>query len=102
YQGDVVPRGAYRPEQSVQLGSALDITGYPGDPLTPSAGSVPGTPRLRRDQASTLTRIPVLPISYGDALPLLRALGGPVAPQSWRRALPVTEHRGLGPADRRL
>jgi N-acetylated-alpha-linked acidic dipeptidase len=98
YQGDVVPRGAYRPEQSVQLGSALDITGYPGDPLTPSAGSVPGTPRLRRDQASTLTRIPVLPISYGDALPLLRALGGPVAPQSWRGALPVTYHLGPGPA----
>jgi N-acetylated-alpha-linked acidic dipeptidase len=96
--GDVYPQGAYRPDQSVQLGSVLDIPIYPGDPLTPFTGSTPGAKRLPREQAATLTRIPVLPISYGDALPLLKALGGPVAPQTWRGALPVTYHLGPGPA----
>jgi len=97
-QGDVYPQGAYRPEQSVQMGSVLDIALYPGDPLTPGEGSTPGARRLARSQASTLTRIPVLPISSGDALPFLQALAGPVAPPAWRGALPVTYHLGPGPA----
>ncbi|MGB8510922.1 MAG: transferrin receptor-like dimerization domain-containing protein, partial [Pyrinomonadaceae bacterium] len=46
----------------------------------------------------TLTKIPVLPVSYSDALPLLRALEGPVAPEAWRGALPLTYHLGPGPA----
>jgi N-acetylated-alpha-linked acidic dipeptidase len=101
-QGDVYPQGAYRPEQSVQMGSVLDLSFYPGDPLTPSEGSTADAHRLPRNQAATLTRIPVLPISYGDALPFLKALGGPVAPPAWRGALPVTYHLGPGPAKVRL
>ncbi|HXU47030.1 MAG TPA: transferrin receptor-like dimerization domain-containing protein, partial [Thermoanaerobaculia bacterium] len=97
-QGDVVPKGAYRPEESVQLGSVLDIALYPGDPTTPFVGSLPGAKRLDRSEATTIPRIPVLPISYGDARPLLDALGGPVASEAWRGALPLTYHLGPGPA----
>jgi N-acetylated-alpha-linked acidic dipeptidase len=102
FLGDVYPQGAYRPDQSVQRGSVLDLSTYPGDPLTPFAGATEGAQRLRREEAASLTRIPVLPISYGDALPLLRALAGPVAPEPWRGALPVTYHIGPGPARVRL
>ena len=49
-------------------------------------------------EVKTLTKIPVLPISYGDAQPLLAALKGPVAPAAWRGALPITYHVGPGPA----
>jgi len=76
----------------------MDMPLYPGDPLTPGVGATPDAKRLDRKDAPTITKIPVLPISYGDALPLLRALGGPVAPTSWRGALPITYHLGAGPA----
>ncbi len=102
FQGDVYPQGAYRPDQGVQRGSVLDLSTYPGDPLTPFAGATEGAKRLRREEARSLTRIPVLPISYGDALPFLQALAGPVAPEPWRGALPVTYHLGPGPARVRL
>ena len=102
FQGDVYPQGAYRPDQSVQRGSVQDLSTYPGDPLTPFVGATEGAKRLRREEAASLTRIPVLPISYGDALPLLRALAGPVAPEPWRGALPVTYHIGPGSARVRL
>ena len=71
---------------------------YPGDPLTTGYGSTKDAKRLPVKSAPTLTKIPVMPISYGDAEPLLRALGGAVAPQAWRGALPVTYHIGPGPA----
>ena len=58
----------------------------------------PGAPRLSLAEAQTLTKIPVLPISYGDARPLLEALTGPVAPDAWRGALPFTYHLGPGPS----
>jgi len=96
-QGEVFPKGAYRPPYGVQRGSVMD-TVYPGDPLTPGEGSVPGTKRLTRDQAKNLPAIPVLPMSYADAQPLLEALGGPVAPEGWRGTLPITYHVGPGPA----
>ena len=76
----------------------MDMPLYPGDPLTPGIGATPGAKRLPISQARTLTKIPVLPISYGDAQPLLIALKGPVAPESWRGALPITYHVGPGPA----
>jgi N-acetylated-alpha-linked acidic dipeptidase len=98
FEGDPYPRGAYRSEQSVQRGSVADMPYHPGDPLTPGVGSTPNATRLAMSEAKTLTKIPVLPISYGDALPLLRALGGPVAPTEWRGALPITYHLGSGPA----
>ncbi len=98
YQGLVYPEGPYRPEQGVQRGSVLDMPLYPGDPLTPGIGAVEGAKRLPIAEATTLMKIPVMPLSYGDALPILRNLRGPVAPESWRGALPVTYCIGPGPA----
>jgi N-acetylated-alpha-linked acidic dipeptidase len=98
YQGDVFPTGAYRPEQGVQRGSVMDMPIHPGDPLTPGWGAVKNARRLARAEAKTILKIPVLPISYGDALPLLKALGGPLAPDAWRGALPLTYHIGPGAA----
>src|SRR5229473_16181 len=96
--GDVYPRGGYRPRDGVQRGSVQDLTLYSGDPLTPGAGSTPGVKRLALSEARTILKIPVLPISYADAEPLLAALGGAVAPATWRGALPLTYHLGPGPA----
>jgi N-acetylated-alpha-linked acidic dipeptidase len=98
YQGDVFPKGPYRPEQGAQRGSVMDMPIHPGDPLTPGWGAVKGARRLSRSEAEVITKIPVLPISYGDALPMLRELTGPVAPEAWRGALPITYHIGSGPA----
>ena len=102
FQGDVYPKGAYRNENGAQRGSVADMPTFPGDPLTPGIGAVPGAKRLSLKEAPTLTKIPVLPISYGDALPLLRALGGPMAPVAWRGALPISYHMGPGPAKVRI
>src|SRR2546426_1624735 len=96
--GDVYPSGSMRPWQGVQRGSVMDMPTYPGDPLSPGWGSVPGGRRLPLAEAKTLEPIPVLPISYGDAQPLLKNLAGPVAPEGWRGALPITYHIGVGPA----
>ena len=102
FQGDAYPRGAFRGEWGAQRGSVGDMPVFAGDPLTPGAGATPSAKRLALSDAPTLTKIPVLPISYGDARPLLEALGGPVAPEQWRGALPLTYHLGPGPATVRL
>ncbi|WP_116125210.1 transferrin receptor-like dimerization domain-containing protein [Lewinella sp. IMCC34183] len=99
YQGETYPDGAYKNEYGVQRGAVMDLPRAPGDPLTPGYGATADAERLSLDEAEGLTEIPVLPISYHDALPLLRALGGPVAPASWRGALPITYHIGPGPAE---
>jgi N-acetylated-alpha-linked acidic dipeptidase len=96
YQGDVYPKGAFKNEFGVQRGSVMDMTFYPGDPLTPGIGATKDAKRLDRKDAINLVKIPVLPISYHDAAPLLRALEGPVAPSDWRGALPFTYHIGPG------
>ena len=96
-QGDVYPTGAYRMDRGVQRGSVADMPLFPGDPLTPNIGATERATRLDLDEAPTLTKIPVLPISYADAEPLLRALGGPLAPATWRGGLPLTYHLGPGP-----
>lgn len=93
-QGDVYPMGAYKPKEGVQRGSVMDMPVYPGDPLTPGIGATKEAKRLDRADAKTIMKIPVLPISYEDALPLLQALKGPVAPPSWRGTLPITYHVG--------
>ena len=98
FQGDVYPKGAYRNENGAQRGSVMDMPIHPGDPLTPGVGATANAKRLDRKDAEVITKIPVLPISYGDALPLLRNLGGTVAPPDWRGALPITYHIGPGPA----
>jgi len=96
--GQVFPAGPYRPKDGVQRGSVMDMPIYPGDPLTPGVGATPQATRLPLDQAVTLTKIPVMPISYADAQPLMAALEGPVAPAPWRGGLPVTYRLGPGPA----
>lgn len=97
YKGDDYPSGGWRPRDGVQRGSVMD-TDYPGDPLTPGVAATADARRLSIQEAKTITKIPVLPISYADALPLLSALKGPVAPESWRGALAITYHIGPGPA----
>jgi N-acetylated-alpha-linked acidic dipeptidase len=94
----VFPDGPMRSKDGVQRGSVMDMPTYPGDPTTPGRGSMPGTARLDLKDVTTLTRIPVLPISYGDAQPLLAALSGDVVPAEWRGALPITYRIGPGPA----
>ncbi|MES2148534.1 MAG: transferrin receptor-like dimerization domain-containing protein [Pseudomonadota bacterium] len=96
--GDVFPDGPMRNKDGVQRGSVADMPTYPGDPLTPGIGATKDAKRLAIKDAKTLTTIPVLPISYGDAQPLLAAMTGPLAPPAWRGGLPITYHLGSGPA----
>jgi N-acetylated-alpha-linked acidic dipeptidase len=96
-EGDVYPKGGFRPANGVQRGSVMDMPIYPGDPLTPGIGSSRDAKRLALADAKTVLKIPVMPISYSDAEPLLKALEGDVAPASWRGALPITYHIGPGP-----
>jgi N-acetylated-alpha-linked acidic dipeptidase len=101
-QGGVYPAGGYRNDRSAQRGSVMDLPTYPGDPLTPGVGATKDAKRPAFKDAATLMKIPVLPISYADAQPLLKALGGPTAPPAWRGALPMAYHLGPGPARVRL
>jgi N-acetylated-alpha-linked acidic dipeptidase len=102
FEGVTYPQGPFRPEHGVQRGSIMDMPVHPGDPLSPGFGARTNQPRLAMEDAKTLIKIPVLPISYGDALPLLRNLRGRVAPEGWRGALPITYHIGPGPSKARL
>jgi N-acetylated-alpha-linked acidic dipeptidase len=95
---EVFPKGPMRPRDGVQRGSVMEMEVYPGDPLTPGVGATKDAKRLPLSEVKTLTKIPVLPISYGDAQPLLEALRGPVAPTAWRGGLPITYRLGPGPA----
>ncbi len=97
YVDGVFPDGPMRNKDGVQRGSVMDMPTFPGDPTTPGRGSIPGAERLDLNQTTTLTRIPVLPISYGDAQPLLAALAGDVVPMDWRGGLPITYRTGPGP-----
>jgi N-acetylated-alpha-linked acidic dipeptidase len=98
FQGDTYPGGAWRNDNGAQRGSVCDLPLYPGDPLTPGVGATKDARRLSLAEAASLAKIPVLPISSADAAPLLRAMNGPVAPEPWRGALPLTYHLGPGPA----
>ena len=98
WQGDVYPEGPYRMAYGAQRGSVSDMPTYPGDPLTPFVGATEDAERYAVEESPTIMKIPVLPISYADAQPLLEAIGGPVAPEGWRGALPITYHIGPGPA----
>ena len=96
YQGDVYPKGPFRNEYGAQRGSVEDMPIYPGDPLTPGIGATKDAPRIDRKDAANLLKIPVIPISYADAKPLMESMEGPVAPEEWRGALPLTYHIGPG------
>ncbi len=96
FEGDMYPKGAFKNEYGVQRGSVMDMVIYPGDPLTPGIGATEDAKRLDRLKAQNLLKIPVLPISYHDATPLLRAIEGPVAPRDWHGGLPFAYHIGPG------
>lgn len=100
--GDVYPKGPFKNDSAVQRGSVMDMPTYPGDVLTPGIGATKTAERLSFEEATTITKIPVLPISYRDALPLLSAMGGPAVPKEWRGGLPITYHLGPGPAKVKL
>jgi N-acetylated-alpha-linked acidic dipeptidase len=97
-EGDTFPTGGWRPKDGAQRGSVADMPFYPGDPLTPGVGATKDAKRLKVEDAATITKIPVLPISYADAQPLLAALTGRVAPENWRGGLGITYHVGPGAA----
>jgi N-acetylated-alpha-linked acidic dipeptidase len=91
------PKGPMRPPEGAQRGSVLDAPLYPGDPLTPGVAATKEAKRLRWQDAPSIAKVPVVPISYADAQPLLAALEGPIAPPNWRGALPITYRLGPGP-----
>ncbi|MDG1708586.1 MAG: transferrin receptor-like dimerization domain-containing protein [Emcibacteraceae bacterium] len=97
-QGDMYPKGAYKHPSGAQRGSIMDLPTRPGDPLTPYVGATKDAERIDIDDVEIFVGIPTLPISYQDAMPILKALGGPVAPPRWRGGLPITYHMGPGPA----
>ncbi len=96
-QGDTFPKGPFRPPDGVQRGSVED-TFFPGDPLTPGVGATKDAKRLAIKDSPVIQKIPVLPISYADAQPLLAAIAGPDVPEEWVGNLPITYHVGPGPA----
>ena len=96
--GETFPKGPWRPKDGVQRGSVQNSAVFMGDPLTPGIGATPDAKRVAIKDAETLTKIPVLPISFADAQPLLEAMSGAVAPRAWRGGLPITYHIGPGPA----
>jgi N-acetylated-alpha-linked acidic dipeptidase len=100
--GDAYPKGAFRPERGLQRGSVMDMPVEAGDPLTPGIGATADAPRIPRDEAKTILKIPTIPISWGDAQHFLAALGGPVGPRSFRGALPITYHVGGAGAEAHL
>jgi N-acetylated-alpha-linked acidic dipeptidase len=102
FQGDSYPDGPTRPAEGVQRGSVMDMPVYPGDPQTPGVGSVEGVKLIPLDKVQTITKIPMLPISYADATPFLKALGGEKLPEAWRGGLPFTYHVGPSNAQAHL
>jgi N-acetylated-alpha-linked acidic dipeptidase len=93
-RGESYPEGPMRPPEGVQRGSVMDMPVYPGDPQTPGVGAKPGVKLIPLDQVQTITKIPVMPISYADAKPFLLALGGQTVPDTWRGDLPITYKTG--------
>ena len=102
FQGEVYPKGPMRPPLGAQRGSVMDMPLYPGDPATPGIGAVPGAKKIPLNEIQTLTKIPVMPISYEDATPLLKNLNGALVPPAWRGSLPFAYHVGPGPAKAHL
>lgn len=101
-RGSVYPDGPYKNDSAIQRGAVMDLPLHAGDVLTPGWAATKGARRLDRDEATAIATIPVLPISYADAEPLLKHLSGPMVPSDWRGALPISYHLGPGPAQVRL
>ena len=102
FRGDTYPDGPMRPAEGAQRGSVMDMPVYPGDPQTPGIGAVPGAKKIPLDQVQTITKIPVMPISYEDALPFLKSLNGALVPEAWRGGLPIAYHVGPSAAKAHL
>jgi len=98
-KGDVYPDGPWRPASAIQRGSVQFLSLGPGDPQTPGWPSRKDAVRVPREKLETIPKIPSLPISYGEAAPLLGALAGPNVPAGWQGALPFAYHAGPGPAE---
>jgi N-acetylated-alpha-linked acidic dipeptidase len=99
--GDKYPEGPWRPDTGVQRGSVGYMFEFPGDPTTPGIASVPSLPESQRiapQKSAQMPKIPVTPLSYHDAWPILQHLAGPESPREWQGALPFTYHVGPGPA----
>jgi N-acetylated-alpha-linked acidic dipeptidase len=99
-RGDKYPAGPWRPDTGVQRGSVGYMFEFPGDPTTPGVASVPSLPESKRvspEQSAQMPKIPITPLSYHDAWPILQHLGGPASPREWQGALPFTYHVGPGP-----
>jgi N-acetylated-alpha-linked acidic dipeptidase len=99
-RGDKYPEGPYRPDTGVQRGSVGYMFEFPGDPTTPgiaSLASLPENKRISPEQSAQMPKIPVTPLSYHDAAPILQHLGGPDSPREWQGSLPFTYHVGPGP-----
>jgi N-acetylated-alpha-linked acidic dipeptidase len=104
-RGDKYPDGPWRPDTGVQRGSTGFMFEFPGDPTTPGAASVPSLPESQRispEQSAQMPKIPVTPLSYQDAWPILQHLSGPDSPREWQGSLPFTYHVGPGPAKVKL
>jgi len=104
-RGDKYPRGPWRPDTGVQRGSVGYMFEFPGDPTTPGIASVPSLPESQRvppEKSAQVPKIPVTPLSYHDAWPLLEHLGGPDSPREWQGSLPFTYHVGPGPVKVRM
>ena len=99
-RGDKYPDGPWRPDTGVQRGSVGYMFEFPGDPTTPGFASLPSLPENKRispEHSAQMPKIPVTPLSYHDAWPILQHLGGPDSPREWQGALPFTYHVGPGP-----
>lgn len=101
-KGATFPDGPWGPASHIQRGALSYDFMYAGDPLTPGYASLPGAPRIPESESAQIPRIIAVPMSYRDAEPLLRALGGPEAPAEWQGALPFKYHVGAGPATVRV
>jgi N-acetylated-alpha-linked acidic dipeptidase len=97
-KGPAWPDGYWRGEHMLQRGNAKYSWYWHGDVLTPGVAATPGAARVDQATAPTLPKIPVVPISWGQARHLLAALGGPEAPDRFRGAIPLAYHLGPGPA----
>src|SRR5271165_7076472 len=99
-RGDKYPDGPWRPDTGVERGSVGFMFEFPGDPTTPGVASVlslPESQRISPQQSKQMPKIPVTPLSYHDAWPILQHLGGPDTPREWQGSLPFTYHVGPGP-----
>lgn len=85
-KGLVYPDGGWRPASSVQRGSAVFTSLCAGDPSRAASDkSVEEICGLSKEEL--VPTVPVMPISYADAEPLLRALGGAAAPEGFQGGL---------------